>query len=77
MDNSIFKLEYDGLSRFALASGCRDRERNSEKEQGACDALIEPGSNGLAYDPVDGACSCVSMARAASLDWRRTGPTLP
>ena len=54
MDNSIFKLEYDGLSRFALASGCRDRERNSEKEQGACDALIEPGSNGLAYDPVDG-----------------------
>lgn len=43
--NQIFKLERDGVSRYADVSGCRE---------GPCDQLVEPGSNGLAYNPVEG-----------------------
>ena len=47
-DNSIFKIEYDGVSRFLRESGCRS------KVHGNCNTLVEPGSNGIAYDPIDG-----------------------
>ena len=51
--NSILKVEYDGMSRYARHSGCRD---NDMTRQGLvpCGQLREPGSNGLAYNPVDG-----------------------
>ena len=52
-ENSIFKIEYDGVSRYVRASGCRDKEERRRGGLG-CSSLVEPGSNGLAYDPIDG-----------------------
>ena len=51
--NSILKVEYDGMSRHAHWSGCRENDLN-RKELTSCLDLLEPGSNGLAYNPIDG-----------------------
>jgi sugar lactone lactonase YvrE len=51
--NSILKVEYDGMSRHIRKSGCRDSDAHREGLT-PCNQLLEPGSNGLAYNPIDG-----------------------
>jgi len=51
--NSILKVEYDGMSRHAHWSGCRDGDVNRNGLT-SCHDLVEPGANGLAYNPIDG-----------------------
>ena len=47
--NTILKWEPTGISRFANEAGCRSRDPLHP-----CDQLVEPGSNGLAFDAVNG-----------------------
>ena len=51
--NSILKFETTGTSRHSHFAGCRDRDP-ARHGLTPCADLVEPGTNGLAYNPTDG-----------------------